>query len=375
MNGLIRLRPKSRALVPAAAALCFLACSSSPKMTPLMEYAGVKYMTTAELRIRMHEFAVRYPVLIEEAAYRIESGTDNPEVYEKALLWKIYAIPAYNKAMFRIDPYAALIDTWVLSVQMKQYFESGPGAGEFGQFQQVALDASAGLERELATIAGLALGGAAAAEASMKVEAWALDHPIESHFFIRDSVIPLVAGIMAGGQTGWSRGFESLEESIQELRMRLTIYTDIIPRQVQWQLELASIGIMESEDIQNAFEDISKLRGGMDRLEVSLAAGFDGTAGSIAGVSSSISGGFDRLGGTLVTGIRNERIEALAGLSSDMEPVLQEVKRILDEGAADYEARTKAIVNQIFWRGLILIAAFFAGLTIYGVATAKRRKV
>ena len=41
-----------------ALGVSLLACSSSSKMTPLMEYAGVKETTTTELRIRMHEFAV-----------------------------------------------------------------------------------------------------------------------------------------------------------------------------------------------------------------------------------------------------------------------------------------------------------------------------
>lgn len=373
MNAPIKPRGSTLVLTLAATALlCVLACSPSSKMTPLMEYAGVKDMTTAELRIRMHEFAVRYPILIEEAAYRIESGTDDSEIWKKTLLWKIYAIPAYHKAMFRIDPYAALIDTWVLTVQMRDYFARGAGADAFGDRQGIALEVSDSMEKELVAIAALALGEAGVALAREDVYAWARDHAVRSHFFIRDSVIPLVAEVMAGGKKGWTAGFESLEESVQELRMRLTIYTDIIPRQVHWQLELASIGLMEVNDIQAAFKDISELGVGLDRMETSLGGGFERTAASIDDVDNSISGGFDRLGDQIVGGIRNERLEALAGLSSDMEPVLANLSKILDDGALTYEARTKAVVDYIFWRGLILVAAFFAGLTVYRVITPRR---
>jgi|GEM_PF-3218316 len=374
MNASLRLHGQApvRALT-AIALLCVSACSSSPGMTPLMEHAGVRDMSAAELRIRMHEFAVRYPVLIEEAAYRIEAGTDDPEIYKQALLWKIYAIPAYHKAMFRLDPYAALIDTWVLTVQMRDYFATGPGAGAFGEGQAVALEAAEGMERELAGIAALALGDDGVAAVRHDVYGWAQDHPVQSHFFIRDSVIPLVAGVMVAQKPDWTAGFESLEESVQELRMRLTVYTDIIPRQVQWQLELASLGLMEVEDIQVAFRDISELRGSLDRMDNSLSGGFGRTAGSIDDVNSSISGGFDRLGVRLVDGIRNQRIEAFAGLSTDLEPVLAELQKTVDGAAADYEARTRAVVDHAFWRGLILIGAIFAGLAAYRVATRPRK--
>jgi hypothetical protein len=357
-------------LIPAlAVGGSLLACSSSPKMTPLMEYAGVTETTTAELRIRMHEFAVRYPVIIEEAAYKIVSGTEDPQVLKKALLWKIYAIPAYNKAMFRVDPFAALIDTWAVTVQMRDYFESGPGAGSFGDLQHHALDATQGMENELIYIATRALGEDGVKEAKEDIYAWAREHPIQSHFFVRDSVIPLVAHVMAGSNRGWIEDFESLQENLQELRLRLTIYTDFIPRQVMWQLELASIGLIEDVDVQTALRDISELRAAISRTDSSLTSGFDRTAGSIDDVNYSISGGFDRLGETLLSGIHTERIEALAGLSSDMEPVLEDLRNILDEGAATYEARTKAVVAYIFWRGLLVVAAFFAALTIYRLAT------
>ena len=376
MNAPHRLRGPALALALAiTVSLCFLACSSSSKKTSLMEYAGVKETTTTvELRIRMHEFAVRYPLLIEQAAYRIESGTDDPEIWKNALLWKIYGIPAYNKAMFRVDPYAALIDTWTLTVQIRDYFESGAGEDTFGDLQSIALEAADGMESELIAIAGEVLGDEGVAGAKKDVYAWAQEYPIQNHFCVRESVIPLVAEVMAGDGKSWTEGLESLEESLQELRLRLTIYTDIIPRQVQWQLELASLGLMEDEDIKTAFKDISDLRVSLDRMEGSLTGGFDRTAASINGVNHSISGGFDRLGGTLLGGIREERIEALAGLSSDMEPVLEDLKKILDEGAVTYETRTKAVVNHVFWRGLILVAAFFAGLTIYRVSATRPRK-
>lgn len=375
MDAQIRLRGSAIAIAAAAAALlCSLACSSSTKMTPLMEYAGVEDMTATELRIRVHEFALHYPLIIEEAAHKIETGTDDPEIWKRALLWKIYAIPAYHKAMFRVDPYAALIDTWVLTVQMRNYFDSGPGAGTFGDLQHIALEAAEGLESGLVSIALLAMGEDGVAEARSEVNEWAGNHPIQSHFFIRDSIIPLVADVMGGGDKGWIRGFESLEESVQELRMRLTIYTDIIPRQVQWQLELTSLAFMEDSDIQTAFKDISKLGAGLDRMETSLAGGFDRTAASVDGVNYAISGGFDGLGGTLLEGIRKERLEALAGLSSDMEPVLGDLKKILEEGAATYEARTRSVVDYIFWRSLVLVAALIAGLVIYRITPPSRRK-
>ncbi|MHA1470454.1 MAG: hypothetical protein ACTSSP_07835, partial [Candidatus Asgardarchaeia archaeon] len=41
---------------------------------------------------------------------------------EKALLWKMYAIPLAKYAIFQQDPLAALVDAWAFCIQMKQYF-------------------------------------------------------------------------------------------------------------------------------------------------------------------------------------------------------------------------------------------------------------
>jgi hypothetical protein len=56
-----------------------------------------------------------------------------------------------------------------------------------------------------------------------------------------------------------------------------------------------------------------------------------------------------------------------------MEPVLAELGKIVDEGAQNYETRTRAIVDHAFWRGLILMGVLFAGLVIYRVATRPKK--
>ena len=71
-----------------------------------------------------------------------------------ALEWKIEAVPEMREALFQPDPLTALIDSWVLSNQMADYFASGPGKMALGEFHPVAAATCRKLEETIAQVAG-----------------------------------------------------------------------------------------------------------------------------------------------------------------------------------------------------------------------------
>jgi hypothetical protein len=66
------------------------------------------------------------------AADEIAAGTSDISVKRAAIRWKIEGVPALRNALFQPNPFTAVLDTWVLTYQMANYFESGPGRDEFG---------------------------------------------------------------------------------------------------------------------------------------------------------------------------------------------------------------------------------------------------
>ena len=114
-------------------------CFSVPKETALMKSVGVEVSIT-EYKIRLREFGYRFSGIVELSADEIISKTSDNEIKKQALKWKIYAIPAMIRSLSMKDPLAAGLDSWILSVQMVQYFKDGYGKELFGEYQNIAMD-------------------------------------------------------------------------------------------------------------------------------------------------------------------------------------------------------------------------------------------
>src|SRR5262249_26331805 len=75
-------------------------------------------MTTAELRIRVRALAGRFSGVLEALADDLSRRAADPAARLSLTRLKINGIPAIQAALFEPDPIAALLDTWVLLVQL-----------------------------------------------------------------------------------------------------------------------------------------------------------------------------------------------------------------------------------------------------------------
>ncbi len=94
------------------------------------------------MRIMTREYAQQFFAQVEQAADVLQ---DNYEPNDKVnqsyiLLWKINAEEGLQAAAYQVSPMAALIDTWVFTHQMDQFFSVGAGKDLFttGEAQQVS---------------------------------------------------------------------------------------------------------------------------------------------------------------------------------------------------------------------------------------------
>ena len=136
-------RQRARAWVALLCGACIVlgaaGCASAPMKSPLMEQAAdLADLTAAQLRQQLYDFTSRHARVIERAADAIMQASGDAAVRERALLWKLQAIPEVNRAAFKSDPLVGLIDTVVLCGQMLEFFRDGAGLNLFGKHQNIA---------------------------------------------------------------------------------------------------------------------------------------------------------------------------------------------------------------------------------------------
>ena len=86
-------------------------------------------LSTRELnaRILTHEFGTFFFQMVDATADSIITQSDDALVQLNALRWKINAVSECQNANFQAAPMYALIDTWVFTAQMKEFFKIGNG--------------------------------------------------------------------------------------------------------------------------------------------------------------------------------------------------------------------------------------------------------
>ena len=96
--------------------LMVAACSMT---APSLEMPGIAHspddlaVNVQQVRLRVRALVEPYCGAIVESADRISTGTSNRVIHREALLWEIEAVYAVREALFRPDPFVAILDTWV----------------------------------------------------------------------------------------------------------------------------------------------------------------------------------------------------------------------------------------------------------------------
>ena len=101
------------------------------EVTPTGEIIEI---STLKLRLTMNDYFNVFARTVTEAADSIIHSSNDFQIDNEALFWKMNAIPVAQGSIFSKDPFAAYIDIAVFSYQMKQYFETGAGKELFGVF-------------------------------------------------------------------------------------------------------------------------------------------------------------------------------------------------------------------------------------------------
>lgn len=244
-----RPRLRARAIAPMRLAwvlscclpLLGLACQvTSPKnLGDSRVHAEKDYSANAEqMRLRMRAQVQPMCGVIVASANHILAATTDYAVRRQALLWKIEAVPALREALFQPNPKTALLDTWVLTFQMTDYFQTGPGAQGLGEAHAIAVTASQQLEAEMAGLANSLTFSGDMSKVRQFARNWAAQHPMSQSIAGRESTLSLVTEKELADVFSTSEAMGSLVVSVDDLNRRLEIYSAQLLEQARWQAEL-----------------------------------------------------------------------------------------------------------------------------------------
>ena len=232
--------------VMAAVGVLVTGCATGQPQSRLASKVTTDSGKIQTLRYKVFGYTALFAATVEDSADTITRTTTDVTVKKNALLWKMNAVPASLTATVHPDPLANLLDLWALSAQMEQYFNEGPGRELFGSQQGVAVAAS----REL-TAAAIAMFRDFVPQdifdkATPIVGAWVTAHPLRTPLFARDSAVELVGPLMVNHGGSLFAALDSLEDRVDSLTARASVYAAVIPKLVRWQAELLVLGVPDT---------------------------------------------------------------------------------------------------------------------------------
>jgi hypothetical protein len=382
-------------VVAGAATLCLglAGClGKRPKKTPLMKSSKGVGVTAEELRLRMRDGAGAYAGTIEDAANQIMEKSDDPIVRRNALMWKARAIPASQSALFQQDPLVALIDIWVLTVQMKDFFETGEGRDAFGDLQYVAIDACDLLDSTIEAAArDMATEHADFPKLRKQLNEFSRDYPIRSWSFNRESVPAHMEAFRKARAAGGLAAAGTMATDMSDLSARLGLLANQMPRQIMWETELMADTYVTREQVDEALSDLTDIPLAVDnlrlyaedsvdqvlaekealfeRLDEDMGALGEVYAETLTFVSSerqALTADLKAERAILLEALRAERQIAIDTLRAERAVVMEEIRALSGSAMDDFGGRIEGVIDHFFLRLAQLLAVLIVILGVGG---------
>jgi hypothetical protein len=360
----IHLRPLLAGALPLASTLFLGACAPAAHRTVVMTSVGPASLPAAELRYRIHDFALRYAGIIEQTALTIASETDDADVRANLLRWQISGIPAYFKTLFHRDPYAALVDSWVLALQMARYYETGPGSDAFGSLQALAVETHEELADDLYAMLEAAVD-TLTPETRARVEQWLVAHPLETDLFVRRSVVPWVAELMGVDDRTIGGAITTVEAGLEDVNTRVTVMSDFLPKQVQWMLELRAMQMLREFDSRIALDSLLDIPAYLAQVDSLIVRNLTVALTSLGQERLAVLEAIASERRAALEGIGAERLAVLEAVARERAAILAETRVLMEDGLAEARAVSTIAIDRLFERALVLVVVALLAAIVY----------
>lgn len=200
-------------------------------------------LTQQELNMRLltREYTQQFFSQVEQAADTIAANYDPQDKLNQSyvLLWKINAEEGLQRAAYQVSPTAALIDSWVFTEQMNQFFNSGAGNELFTTSE--AKQVSQTLAQEVDKLAKSLLKGSSYKATKQFVIDFAAQHPFEDLSFIRT---PAYRAWLEANQISETEAVSTLgtmPEALGDVSDRLSLVSEQTPKLMTWKAQLIAM--------------------------------------------------------------------------------------------------------------------------------------
>ena len=336
------MRRRPEILAVGVLAVSLFGCSTTPSKPSLMANMAKEEVTVYELRARDYEYAAQFAQLVAACVSDITSATDDASIREHAFQWRMWAMPQARAAAFDQDPFAGLIELWVLSEQQHQYFDEGGGAGTLGDRENCALGTTKHLVAEAELIASNVMSGNEFERMQEVVADWVDEHPIEGKLFVRPSARADLATLVSPEQHGGLKAMGSMEETLRDMGDRMTILTVQTPLEVRWQAEYLVQALFEERvhgRIDSMVNSMSEMTGFLDTFE-----------GTLSAQTNALLQGIEKERITVFDAVEEERDAIVAAIGDERDAILGELDSQLATTAAKLDTVGRGLIDHFFIR-------------------------
>ncbi|HAS6502618.1 TPA: chemotaxis protein [Vibrio parahaemolyticus] len=218
-------------------------------------------LTKQELNMRIltREYALQFFAQVEQAADVLQEQYDpNDKVNQSyVLLWKINAEEGLQASAYQVSPMAALIDTWVFTHQMNQFYATGAGRDIFATDE--AKQVSAHLANEVDQLAQSLLKKEVYDKTKLFVADFVKQYPFADLSMIRT---PAYRAWLEANQISEEDAVTTLgtmPEALGDVSDRLSLVSEQTPKIMTWKAQLLAL---------NSSASIEKVNAALNSLQV-----------------------------------------------------------------------------------------------------------
>ncbi|MFC5078169.1 hypothetical protein VTH8203_02187 [Vibrio thalassae] len=214
-------------------------------------------LTKQELNMRLmtREYSREFFSQVESAADSISAQYPETDVINQSyvLLWKIHAEEGLQQAAYQVSPTAGLIDSWVFTVQMKNFFKDGKGQTLF--IGDEAKDVSQKLNDEIEQLAKSLFKGNRYKSSKEFVEKFAALHPFDNLTFSRTPAYREWLKAQGIDESEVTTTLGTMPEALSDVSDRLSLMSEQTPKLMTWKAQLIALNSnVNGEDIRGAIQ-------------------------------------------------------------------------------------------------------------------------
>ncbi len=284
-------------LLAGTLALNLAACTVVPRQSGLASTAENVAASNSEIRTQLYGNAIGFNTVIQAAADQVLATSEDPVMRRRALEFKIKALSTAQIAVAFDDPLMGLVDMWALSIQYVNYYSTGEGRKDFGDYQEQFVEQLAQLPPAIERRAAKLVKENNIEVGSRFVNEWAAAHPITDNLGRRPWMLDTLSSLVDVGSMGAAGAMGEMAQQLGNISARLAIYYSQLPTQMRWESQLF---------LEDILRDNYDLRQSVDSI-VSMSA----SLGRVVEIAESGSPLVDDLLNTVRADIRSLMMEAL----------------------------------------------------------------